>query len=111
MVIMRTFILQFYLGTLFMIKVGECYLSNIVRSTIFHEKSALYLIKYCNWLNKLVLLYNRLEIIARDKHCSLLDPFVIYKKMQCCEYAPRFDIHKITIELLIGTIFTTLYLL
>jgi len=38
----RTFILQFYLNTLFMNKVGECYLPSIVRrqyiSIIFKEK-------------------------------------------------------------------------
>ncbi len=25
---------------------------------------------------------------ARNKHSSLLDPFVSYEKMECCEYAP-----------------------
>ncbi len=49
--IVRTFILQFYLNTLFMNKVGECYLPSIVRSQyfsiIFNTKSApLYLIKF-----------------------------------------------------------------
>jgi hypothetical protein len=46
-----TFILQFYLNTLLMNKVGECYLQSIVRieyfSFIFREKKcALYSIKY-----------------------------------------------------------------
>jgi hypothetical protein len=40
---MRTFILQIYLNTLFMKKVGECYLLSAVRmqyfSIIFNEKS------------------------------------------------------------------------
>ncbi len=45
------FILQFYLKTLFMSKVGDCYLSSKVRaqyfSTIFNEKMCtLYSIKY-----------------------------------------------------------------
>ncbi len=53
MSIMRTFILQFYLNTLYINKVGECYLPSTVRrqyfSIIFNEKkSALYLIKYWN---------------------------------------------------------------
>jgi hypothetical protein len=33
-----------------------------------------------------VLRYTRLERLARDKHLSLLGPFVNYKKMKCCEY-------------------------
>jgi hypothetical protein len=41
-----------------------------------------------NWPNKLVLDYNRLEMPVRDKHSSLLDPLVSYKKMKGCEYAP-----------------------
>ncbi len=44
MSIMRTYILQFYLNTLFMNKVGECYLPSILSrhyvSIIFNEKSA-----------------------------------------------------------------------
>jgi hypothetical protein len=49
--IVRTFILQFSLNTLFMNKVGECYLPSIVRSQyfsiIFNTKSVpLYLIKF-----------------------------------------------------------------
>jgi hypothetical protein len=44
--IVCTFILQFYLNTLLMNKVGECYLTSIVRrqyfSIIFNEKSAHY---------------------------------------------------------------------
>ncbi len=46
MSIVCTFILQFYLNTLFMNKVGECYLPSIVPrqyfSIIFNEKSAQY---------------------------------------------------------------------
>ncbi len=42
----RTFILQCYINTLLMNKVGECYLPSIVRmqyfSIIFNEKSAHY---------------------------------------------------------------------
>jgi hypothetical protein len=41
-----------------------------------------------NWLNKLVLHYCRLEMLVRDKHFSLLGPFVCYEKIKCCEYAP-----------------------
>ncbi len=41
--IVRTFILQFYLNTVYMNKVGKCYLPSIVRrqyfSIIFNEKS------------------------------------------------------------------------
>jgi len=33
-----------------------------------------------------VLDYTRLDELARDKHFSLLGPFVIYKEMKCCEY-------------------------
>jgi len=46
MSIVRTFILQFYLNTRFMNRVGECYFSSIVRrqyfSIILNEKSADY---------------------------------------------------------------------
>jgi hypothetical protein len=46
MSIVRTFTLQFYLNTLFMNKVGECYLPSILRrqyfSIIFNDKSANY---------------------------------------------------------------------
>ncbi len=41
-----------------------------------------------NWLNKLVLQYSRLEMLVRDQHSSLLDPFVSYKKIDFCENAP-----------------------
>jgi hypothetical protein len=49
--IVRTFILQFYLNTLFVNEIGECYLQSIVReqyfSIIFNEKKgALYSTKY-----------------------------------------------------------------
>jgi hypothetical protein len=42
-----------------------------------------------NGINKLVLHYSMLEILVRYKHSRLLDPFVSYKKMKGCEYAPR----------------------
>jgi hypothetical protein len=28
------------------------------------------------------------EMFVRDKHTSLLDPFISYEKMNCCEYSP-----------------------
>jgi len=51
MSIVNTIILQFYLNTLFMNKVGECYLPSIVRRQYFRiifqwKKYALYSIKY-----------------------------------------------------------------
>jgi len=27
-------------------------------------------------------------MLVRKKHSSLLDPFISYAKMKCCEYAP-----------------------
>jgi hypothetical protein len=36
----------------------------------------------------LVLYYSKLEMLVRDKHSSLLDPFRKLQKMKCCEYAP-----------------------
>ncbi len=46
MPIVRTFILQFYLNTLFMNKVGECYLQSIMQpkyfSIILNKKSVHY---------------------------------------------------------------------
>ncbi len=30
----------------------------------------------------------RLERLSRNKHSSLLDPFVTYEKVKCCEYGP-----------------------
>jgi hypothetical protein len=53
-----------------------------------------------NGHNKLVLHYTWLEILAKDKHSSLLAPFVSYDenevlwKKKCCEYGPRSRIHK-----------------
>jgi hypothetical protein len=35
-----------------------------------------------------VLPYTRLEMLARDKHSSVLGPIIVTKKMKCCEYAP-----------------------
>jgi hypothetical protein len=29
-----------------------------------------------------------MEILIRNKHSSLLDPFISTQKMKCCEYAP-----------------------
>jgi len=34
-----------------------------------------------------VLHYNRVEMLVRYKRSSLLDPFVNYEKIKCCEYA------------------------
>jgi hypothetical protein len=34
-----------------------------------------------------VLHCNRLEMLVRYKRSSLLDPFVNYEKIKCCEYA------------------------
>ncbi len=43
--------------------------------------------------------YTRLDGLARDKHSSLLGPFVSYKEMKCCEYnsAITFSIMTLTI--------------
>jgi hypothetical protein len=29
-------------------------------------------------------------MLVRDKHSSLLGPFISYEKIECCDYAPRF---------------------
>jgi hypothetical protein len=44
--------------------------------------------------NKSVLHYSKLEMLVRDKHSSLLDPFVSYTRMKCCEYRPSGLYHK-----------------
>jgi hypothetical protein len=46
--------------------------------------------------NKLVLNYNRLDILVREKHSTLLDPFVSYSK--CCEHAPLGWIHNTSLS-------------
>jgi hypothetical protein len=49
-----------------------------------------------------VLDYTRLDGLARDKHFSLLGPFVSYKEMKCCECngAMTFSITTLTITTL-----------
>ena len=42
--------------------------------------------KLTNWHNKLVLHYSRLEMLVRDKHSSLLDPFVSYAKIEVLRF-------------------------
>jgi hypothetical protein len=37
----------------------------------------------------LVLHYKRLDKLARDKHSSLLGPFISYEENKFCEYDPR----------------------
>jgi hypothetical protein len=45
---------------------------------LFHNTS--FSSQLANWLNELVLRYNRLEMFVRDKNSSLLDPFVSYEE-------------------------------
>jgi len=40
-----------------------------------------------------VLNYSRMEMLVREKHSCLLDPFVSYVKMKCCEYTPWYRIY------------------
>ncbi len=39
-----------------------------------------------------MLLYTRLERVAKDKHSSLLSPFVHFEGMKCCKDGTRFHI-------------------
>jgi hypothetical protein len=51
----------------------------------------------CNFIidPKACVLHNtRLLRLARDKHTTFLCPFIIYKKMKCCDYSPLDHIQK-----------------
>jgi hypothetical protein len=45
-------------------------------------------------------------MLVRDKQFGLLDPFISYVKMKCCEYAPRGIFTKVLGRILVGVSFT-----
>jgi hypothetical protein len=44
-------------------------------------------------------------MLAKDKHFSLLDPFVSDAKMKCCEYTPIFEVRSFPVMSIYNKVF------